>query len=83
MILPPLHQMGRVRGIPPWKSGQTRSLRDVAQASALSALRSFALRQAEITQFREDFTTDFTDFTDENSTVQINSLSVPSVPSVV
>jgi hypothetical protein len=44
---------------------------------------AFALQYARVAHFCEDFTTDFTDFTDEDFAVRINSLSVPSVPSVV
>jgi hypothetical protein len=42
-----------------------------------------ALHFGNITQFREDFTTDFTDFTDATLVAEINSLSVKFVESVV
>jgi hypothetical protein len=38
---------------------------------------SSILHSGKVAHFREDFTTDFTDFTDETPAIRINSLSVP------
>jgi hypothetical protein len=42
-----------------------------------------ALQSGKVAHFREDFTMDSTDFTDEAPVIRINSLSVKSVKSVV